>query len=260
MTFKKPVYMLFAGLSLLQFNNEANAALAQASATIDWSSFQITLAGNGTDPAPTIVWTYLTSNSVSRLTSTSQPGDPFQYAFDWTSPLHTELTSGGTSTASSISGLSLQSQASDGNLSPSTWARSDNHRYGEFQVFGTGSLSFSVDYVLDAAIESPGIASGATPNQAVVNASLYLSDLGGNQPQTAEEYLTLLPGDLPAHKEGTLLVTLQIEDGEKYAFSANTSANANVSAVPVPAAAWLFGSGLIGLMAARKRTGFKVSN
>ena len=49
---------------------------------------------------------------------------------------------------------------------------------------------------------------------------------------------------------GTMSVTFDVVSGTKYSFGAEAGAGAytDVSAVPVPAAVWLFGSGLLGLV------------
>ncbi|MCW9025191.1 MAG: PEP-CTERM sorting domain-containing protein, partial [Gammaproteobacteria bacterium] len=63
------------------------------------------------------------------------------------------------------------------------------------------------------------------------------------------------PCTLLVDQTGTLTVAFDVEIGKDYFFgaSANVNGYTDVSAVPVPAAVWLFGSGLIGLIGFSKR-------
>jgi hypothetical protein len=50
-----------------------------------------------------------------------------------------------------------------------------------------------------------------------------------------------------------LLLTLNVADGEKGTVTFTAASQAYASAVPVPAAAWLFGSALVGMVGLRRR-------
>lgn len=89
------------------------------------------------------------------------------------------------------------------------------------------------------------------PNQAVSGALIYVSNHTSDELFKTEELLVLNPGGIigsPAHQHGTLSLSLLVNDGEQFDFLAGAQTNANVSVVPVPAAIWLFGSGLAALV------------
>lgn len=245
------------GLVFLFHAFDANAALATASVTLDWSTFSVAYIPDGSNPSPSITWSDLSSNTSSRITSSSTSSDPFQYAPDWSTSLTTHAGNAAVFSDANITATTLHSYSEDSDLSANSFPNSQSYRNGSFGVSGSGTLVFSVNYILDAVITSGVSATPSTPNQATSAALIYVSNLTSNALVTAEELLSLIPGGTigsPAHQEGTLSLSLLVNDGEQYSFLAGAQTNANVSAVPVPAAIWMFSSGLTLIFLKRRQS------
>ena len=100
------------------------------------------------------------------------------------------------------------------------------------------------------------IAEGKTVSEAelAAEAAALLDVYSLNNPNLLTCSFEICNNSIPS-LAGTLSVTFDVASGTSYFFGANANANiyTNVSAVPVPAAVWLFGSGLIGLIGLARR-------
>ena len=109
----------------------------------------------------------------------------------------------------------------------------------DFLAGGDGSVEF-VPYF--NGVESPGVDGEGIPvglyNEEFLN--VYYGCLIGDCATTVDE-------------TGPLSIMFNVADGKVYGFGAEGSTWVGTSVVPVPAAVWLFGSGLIGLVGVARR-------
>jgi len=154
-----------------------------------------------------------------------------------------------------------------------------------YQATGTGTVTISVDYSLSGSVSTDDYLDYSTAGYEVlmdaVDADLWVStynaafSTNGGDSVAAEaaaeaasaldlfnfsNYNLLECSGITACTDSiltgdTLSVTFNAVSGTNYAFGAETTSSvySSVSAVPVPAAAWLFGSGLFGLVGAARR-------
>lgn len=152
-----------------------------------------------------------------------------------------------------------------------------------YQASGTGAVTVSVDYSLIGSVSTDSVSEYAgggynlfmdatdtdiwlsTYNDAVANGLTDLAAEDAAELAATLHVITLSDWSLlecvgitcnqSTNQSGTLELAFNVEAGRNYSFgaSANVFGYTNVSAVPVPAAVWLFGSGLIGLVGFAKR-------
>jgi len=178
--------------------------------------------------------------------------------------------------------------ASNSNLFSS--AESYHSRF--FNAASTGSVTFEIDYSLNglAAVDNGGslnefVNSGMSVFMEALDIAEYITVFNtefaanGGDIDAAEDaaedagagllaeayidgqelllYNNCAIGDCTSsiNGQGTLSLTFNVEQGKDYLFAADLEASlySDVSAVPVPAAVWLFGSALLGLTGVARR-------
>jgi hypothetical protein len=152
-----------------------------------------------------------------------------------------------------------------------------------YQSTGTGTVTVSVDYSLLGSVSTDNSSDYSTAGYEVlmdaVDADLWVStynsafSTNGGDSVAAEiaaeaaaaldsftfsNYNLLECFGVTACTDSvstgsTLSVTFDVVPGTNYAFGAETTSSVYTSTVPVPAAAWLFGSGLLGLLGVSRR-------
>lgn len=153
-----------------------------------------------------------------------------------------------------------------------------------YQATGNGAVTISVDYSIDASVSTNSLNEFSTAGYEVlmdaVNADLWLStytaaitsgstaseaELAAEAVAVLDEYtfndwnLLTCSGETCNNAisslAGTASVSFNVASGTIYAFGADATGNiyTDVNAVPVPAAVWLFGSGLISLIGVARR-------
>lgn len=241
--------------SLALFNVEAFASmpLATAAASFDWSSFTVAGLALPSDPVPTLSWN--NQNSYVSATTNSPNDNQSDYAGDWTTALN--KTAGNLATGAIADSALNVSSAHDSDLASASSASASSSHWGEFTVAGSGVLLFSVNYSLAASL-IPGTDMN---NNNTADAGVYFqanksSSASSYQYFTAQNNIYLNSNNVsnsPLSETGTLKLALWVNNGETYNFYANNYANANVASIPLPAATWLFVSGLMGVVGLTRR-------
>ncbi|MBS3965186.1 MAG: hypothetical protein KGZ80_11995 [Methylomonas sp.] len=228
-------------LALTLAVGSAEAAVATASATINWSTFNVRFIAIGANPAPSITWSGQNAwvDAATQVPADSQS----DWVGDWTNPLAVTANPSGSTTSSASANVELLTSFTyDSNLSWSSQAWSSAYRGGDFSVTGSGILLFSVDYSLTASLTAPGDSASASAN-------LYAYRTGSNF--SASAYDSVYVGrwnanQSPLNVNDTLHLALFVQDGQNYNFT--SSAYSSASAVPVPSAVWLFLSAVVGFL------------
>jgi hypothetical protein len=262
---KKKIAVLALGMiSVFVAGQEAGAVMASgltASAQLDWSTFQIqsfVLPGFGAAPSWDISNQYEGSSSnVSGNTNGS----------GWSNG-----TSSQASGSSAVGTLSDAEVRADAMLDRAGSANSSAYRSAILEIDGSGLLVVSVDYKWEVSLVEGQ--SGNQSANAWCNISLQNAGDGVSANSSANGSLPSwnnLPVYLPSSNNlpvfydddaGTLVVAMLVTDGMMVNFNASTYANVSASAwispddaehVPVPPALLLLGSGVIGLLAARRK-------
>ncbi len=148
----------------------------------------------------------------------------------------------GTATNSGLFGASSFAEASADPVSSNVGSAST---IGEFvlDVEGSGSIIVEVDYVLDVeSFDNLLLPDG----EAYAKVDLFDSFIGDFDEIGVDGFLA----DFVA---GTLSIEIPVFGPETLSFFVTTEAVALAAAVPVPAAVWLFGSALAGMMAFRRK-------
>lgn len=156
-----------------------------------------------------------------------------------------------------------------------------------YQASGDGSVTVSVDYSLDGTVSTDSTLEYANAGYEalieVIDADLWIAEYNtafstnGGDSDAAEAAADLAAalglslttdfqlidcfGNSPCTNStasgagGTLSLTFDVVNGRNYSFGAEigTGVYTDVSAVPVPAAVWLFGSGLLGFVGLARR-------
>jgi len=258
---KKRIMVLALGaMAVFLSGQEAGAVMAAgptASAQLDWSTFEmkgVDLTGAG---APMFTWGYQYDSANADVGSTYQS----DWQSDWLTGVFAEAT-GSYAMAQTTEAVVTSYTALDSGETGS--ANSWTNRYGQLTVSGTGLLMAMVDYSWNIAINE-----GQQAHQsAVASCGITLAEenngkngsayAGGYLPQQvwdAMEYEWTWSDVFTDMDSGKLVAALYVTDGMVVNFSAYTSTNVTTAPVPVPAAAWLLGSGLFGLLATQRRKG-----
>lgn len=248
----------------------ANAA-SSAEAEINWDNLVITYVDmSGGMNAPTLTWTSQHGDSDSSAASFDPEFTTSTHmgAYNFTSTLSTESLTFYAQSSSERDSMELEAYAaSQTSASPyaSGWETNEAYasasNYGDFELMGHGMALITLDWSISGnsdsfesyAYSSIDIYGEWTDNNGTYSsASSYAS--GGADFWWTADYL----------EEGTFTMAMY-SDGVNTIFgSLNAAAYANsysyvtyddsyVPPVPVPAAAWLFGSGLLGLIGIKRR-------
>lgn len=239
---KKQALAVIGGLAMAMNAGAAFSSTTHALAEIDWSTFSISGYGIGANAAPS--YTLQTLGS----TTSSNTSDWINWSSD--------ISNNGNSFAAMTEGNGI------GNGDASA------QRNAKLTIFGSGFLLISANYTLSAALNGAGCETEDCPdaNRSSAFVSFDLSNTNSQNSQhtsysKADLALTNYPWETPVtshEKTGTLTVGVLVNNGDILNFSSMVSAAAlqnynlvddiDVQPVPVPAAAWLFGFGLAGVM------------
>ena len=128
---------------------------------------------------------------------------------------------------------------------------------GFYAMSGTGEPKTSFNVALRDLTTSTTLLDDFTESQNSANASFILGVIGDGD--FGDSIIGSLTGNLVAGHNYQFIMSAYIQanvNNTTAAASASGEVNLNIGAVPIPAAIWLFGSGLLGLvgMARRKKT------
>lgn len=221
-----------AFLVSIAFSTHTYAALATAAITVDWGSLVISTTG---DLVITPAWAQEGATVLAEggeLDSALNPG--FGYI---------DISSIGPSSSASVvttEDLIDASATTTGGSASSVFERS-----WDFEaVSGSGVLSMSVDVEVQGEVQGPGSQADATIVFGYGSASAWTGSIASIE----------LRGDSGAQVENlptTLLFSVSMTSGDLVATFAE--GEIEVSAIPIPTAAWLFASGLVGLVGVARR-------
>jgi len=249
---------LLLSLTLVCFTAPtAFAALSNASASIDMSVSGLGAAG--------ITWTgsYLTQTGASAYDiANGAIFAPNGVAGDWTTTVTSSIStqdfgySGsniakGVATATSTSLSSVAKADTTSSQEPIGYAT--GYRSGQFSANGAGTVTFTIPYTLAYNMQTGS--NEYADAYARVTATLYLIT-GSGSPAGVDKFAsdTAYNGFTTSFSftdKPTLSWTF--EQGQKGLLVLTTEARTSASAVPIPAAFWLLGSGLIGLIGIRRK-------
>ncbi|MEY3288190.1 MAG: hypothetical protein RLZZ419_432 [Pseudomonadota bacterium] len=246
--FKKQTLAIIGGLTMIMNAGVVLSSTTNASAIIDWNTFTITGYGFGFNSAPTYTLSGQSSNTYSNVSDW----------LNWSSDTLNNSYSFGASTTGTAPGAGSANASRSANLN----------------ILGTGFLMITANYTINAAInENNGYS--YDPNYANASASFNLSNPSSlNTSSTSASQANISLGNQWSHgnsiltydqKQGTLAVGVIVNTGDILSFSSAVSASAHdngvapailpgaLTAVPVPAAVWLFSSALVGLIGLGRR-------
>lgn len=234
---QKSVLSAVGGLVLFLNTGVALSASA-ASAYLDWSTFKITAIDLGSGK-PNFSYS-------DKFTEVDVEVDAFhnwQYDFenDWTSSISVSL--GGSNAQADGSQMLASTQTSYG------YGFASVDRHATIEISGSGLLLFTADYDISAVID------GQSGDYAFAGVNFWadIFSQNGLESMTASSFLELESFGFADQesKSKTLGLAFLVNDGDTILFSANSYAH--VAAVPVPAAVWLLGSALVGLISVGRR-------
>lgn len=247
---KKNLMVFVLSLMFALFTSQAMASVSTATAELLWGSLSYTNATLVESSKNTTVEAN-TENSVVGLKTATDGGT------DWGAYSATKTIAQATATAyTDASKLSATSTAgATGSVLPVSSAYVT--REATFTVDATGKVSFTIPYTLSFTAEaSTGSMSTSWAEVAKAYYGIYLIRYNGD-----ERYSALSIGDLVFNGDSTSgssakAITVELKGFQKgdtgtILFKVGTETSA--SAVPVPAAVWLFGSGLFGLVGVRRK-------
>jgi len=224
--------VLNACLVSIALSTNAYAALATADITLDWGSLVITTTGD-LEIIPT--WTQTDASVLAA-------GGEFD---SWSVPGFggIDISSIGPSSSASVVDTGDLIDASA--VTTAGFALSRFERAVDYEaVFGSGVLSLSVDVVVQGEVQGAGSEADATilfghGSATAWTGSLASIELRGDSGDRTESLPTTLSFSVPM-TQGDVVATF-------------TEGEIDVSAIPIPAAVWLFGSGLLGLVGIARR-------
>ena len=229
--FKKQTLVVISGLTMLMSAGTALSSTTSAAATINWNTFAITGYGLGADVAPSYTLIGQSANTSSNVSDW----------VNWNSNTYNNSSSFSASTDGTGVGF----------------GSADATRNATINVVGNGFLVLSANYYINAAISDPNY------NLANASVDFVLHDYNNytnSFTSSSQDSINLgtfgNPATTSSYKYGTLSLSFKVYDGEVLNFSSSVSAHAQdynsipatLTAVPVPAALWLFSSALVGLV------------
>ena len=227
--------VLNACILFISFTTNAYAALASADTIFDWSTFNFTTTGD---------------LSVTMIAPMGDDGGTCATGAPCDSGVTTDFGGLHLSSIGPSSGASLLTTTDLIDASASTSfgvAGATFERFFSFEALGgSGSLSLSVDVELQAEVQGAGTVANADAIFGYsVGPSGWLGSVAGLE-------MSGNSGDENQTLATTMVFSLFMEQGDVIDMFAE--GGAEVSAIPVPAAVWLFASGLLSLIGiARKR-------
>lgn len=236
-------------------------ASTSASVVIDWDSLNIQYVDlSGNTNAPVLNWTSQNGQVYSYAYTVSpydaQSDSDYAYDFTTSSATSTLTAEAQSSTLRDVNTLSANSATQPG-VAPSSgsnYAYANSYNYGSFEVTGQGLALITLDWHLSLTGTL-----GDVNDYSYANASLSgnFSDNVWNSgsASSSPNYVSNNTGDFSTNGTFTLAIFsngINTTTGSLSAY-AYTYSYSPVSQVPVPMAAWLFGSGLLGLMGVSRR-------
>jgi len=255
--------LLAALTTALAGSAQTATASSSASAHIDWDSLTIQyfdLSFNTNTPS--LTWTQEQGSAWSSA-YTFDPSDSqndYQSIYDFSSTLSTNASTLYAQSSSLRDSDDLNAYAASQESSSSSFVFSDNYAYayswnnGYFQMTGKGIALITLNW------SASGTSTGNDYND-YANAQVYISgnftDNNGNNGSSYTNYNRDTVYDGPFNQSGTFSMAI-FSDGINTvtgSLYAQTYADSQslVSSVPVPAAVWLFGSSLIGMVGIARR-------
>ncbi len=236
-------------------------ASTSASVVIDWGSLNIQYIDlSGNTNAPVLNWTSQ-YGQVYSYAVTASPYDyqsDTDYANDFTTSLSTvtNTAEAQSSTLRDVNTLSANSatQPGVGPSAVSNYAYANSYNYGSFEVTGQGLALITLDWHLSL---TGTLGDVNDYSYAIASLSGNFSDNVWNSGSafSSPDYYSFNSGDVTTNGTFTLAIFsngVNTTTGGLSAY-AYTYSYSPVSQVPVPMAAWLFGSGLLGLMGVSRR-------
>lgn len=243
------------------FGISSAQASSSASVVIDWDSLNIQYVDlSGNTNAPVLNWTSQTGQVYS-YANTVYPNDyqyDDDYASDFTTSLST-LTNTAEAQSSSLRDVNTLSAntATQPGVAPSAaynYAYASSQNYGSFEVTGQGLALITLDWHLSLT-GTLGDSNDYSYAQASLSGSFSDGVWNSGSASSTPYYYSHSTGDFSTDGSFTLAIFSNGVNTVTGSLTANayTYSYSPVSQVPVPMAAWLFGSGLLGLMGVSRR-------
>jgi hypothetical protein len=226
--------VLNACLLSIAFSTNAHAALATGNVIFDWATFGFATSGD---------------LAVTMVAPMGDDGETCAQGAPCEAGLTTDFggldlsSTGPSSSASLVTTADLIDASADTTLG---FGGAIFERFFSFEALsGSGNLSLSVDVEIQAEVQGAG--TFARPE------AIFGYDVGTSGFLVSEARLEMNgdSGDQSQTLSTTLAFSVFMQEGDVVDMFAE--GGAEVSAIPIPAAAWLFGSGLIGLVGISRR-------
>jgi hypothetical protein len=244
-----PLFML--NLLLIMFGSQAFAAYATATATINYNPFTLPSGFTVTSASSSTLSFADNLGGVNQITNSTNDPSAISNQSSTASVSQSSATvslSGGTLIATSQAGP-------DGSLFPYSYTQANLYEAFNYTGATAATLSISLPYSLTYTIDATS--GGSLSANAGLQAVVYLTRNSGGLIYQYEFIQDLVnPGQLLSDANiGTLdihKVFLPGDTGTLQIYCDEFTA-ANATPTPLPAAAWLLGSGLLGLVGIRRR-------